>query len=162
MVGAVAVASGGNDLLIGHPLEVIGHGLRAGIDHVGELPDHGFAVTGDRMQDPEPTPPVTAAELDDALSDPDIVVIDAQGVGGFDTAHLDGALDFALDDVVTQAAASISSTDQRVIVYCTDDECLGAEFVGTQLVEAGYTNLGHYPGGVDAWIGSGRPTSTGT
>jgi rhodanese-related sulfurtransferase len=125
----------------------------ADTDHFGASPRGGTPLD---MQ----LPPVSIDELAAAVTDPDIVVIDAQGTGGFEIAHLDGAVDFSLDDVVAQAAESIGSADQRVIVYCTDDECRGAEFVGVQLVEAGYTNVGRYPGGVDAWMKSGRPAIT--
>ncbi|MBN4047418.1 VOC family protein [Acidimicrobiaceae bacterium AH-315-P05] len=105
-------------------------------------------------------PPVSVDELQAALDDPNVVVIDAQGNGGYDTAHLEGAVDFSLDDVVGQAPQNIDAKDQRVVVYCTDADCLGAEFVGTQLVEAGYSNVGRFPGGVDAWATSGRPTES--
>jgi len=106
-------------------------------------------------------PPVGLAELQAALEDPDVVVIDAQGDGGYDKAHLPGAIDFALDDVPAKASETITSVDQRVLVYCTDEECLGAEFVGTQLVEAGYSNVGRFPGGVDGWLEAGQPVETG-
>jgi rhodanese-related sulfurtransferase/predicted enzyme related to lactoylglutathione lyase len=106
-------------------------------------------------------PPVDIAELRAALADPDVVVIDAQGDGGFDRAHLPGALDVHLDDVLGQATHLLGRTDQRIIVYCTDLECLGSEFVGTQLVQAGYTNVGRFPGGVAEWIESGLPTESG-
>ena len=106
-------------------------------------------------------PPVTADELERALDDPEVVVIDAQGVGGFESAHLSGALDFALDDVAGQAAAAIASPDQPIVLYCTDAACLGSEFVGTQLVEAGYTNVGRFAGGVAEWGASGRPVESG-
>ena len=101
-------------------------------------------------------PPISVEELEAAVADPNVVVIDAQGDGGFETAHIEGALNFGLDDVATQAADHVDSKDQRVVVYCTDVECLGAEMVGTQLVEAGYTNVGRFPSGVDGWVRSGR------
>ena len=106
-------------------------------------------------------PPVSVEELEAAVADPDIVVIDAQGPGGYDAAHIDGALDFRLDDVEAQASAAIVSKGQRVIVYCSDVDCLGSEFIGTQLVDAGYTNVGRYPEGIEGWVDSGRPASVG-
>ena len=60
---------------------------------------------------------------------------------------------------MTQAANQLPDKDQRIVVYCTDHNCLGAEFVGTQLVEAGYTNVGRFPGGVREWQLAGRPTA---
>jgi len=101
-------------------------------------------------------PPVDAAELQAALEDPSVLVIDAQGDGQYEAAHLPGAVDFSLDDVLTQAEAQIDDADRRVILYCTDSSCLGAEFVGTQLVDAGYTNVGRFPGGVDEWAKAGH------
>lgn len=101
-------------------------------------------------------PPVSVDELQEAVDDPNVLVIDAQGDGGFESAHIEGAVNFSLDDVIGQAEASIVDPDQRVVLYCTDAECLGAEFVGTQLVQAGYTNVGRFPGGVADWVASGR------
>lgn len=106
-------------------------------------------------------PPVSIDELEAALVDPDTVVIDAQGDGNYETAHIAGAINFGLNTVEEQASQAISRKDQRVLVYCTDKDCLGAEFVGTLLVEAGYSNVGRFPGGVDGWADTGRPVETG-
>jgi len=107
-------------------------------------------------------PPVTIEELEAALDDPNVVVIDAQGDGSYETAHIAGAINFDLGNVAEQAAKAISDQDQRVLVYCTDQDCLGAEFVGTLLVEAGYGNVGRFPGGVDGWAKAGRPIESGS
>lgn len=101
-------------------------------------------------------PPVDIAELQAGIDDESVVVVDAQGPGKYNDAHIEGAVDFDLDRVVEQAAERIGDLDRRVIVYCTDDDCLGAEFVGTQLVEAGYTNIGRYPAGIDGWRNAGH------
>lgn len=121
---------------------------------VADTPGFGASPRGGTPLDVM-LPPVSIDELRAALEDDDIVVIDAQGPGRFDEAHIEGAIDFALDDVAGQAAAHIGSPDQRIVLYCTDAECLGAEFVGTQLVEAGYTNIGRYPEGVAGWRSAG-------
>ena len=118
-------------------------------EHFGASP-HGGTPVDVKL------PPVTDGELAQAIADPNVVVIDAQGDGQFERAHIDGALNFALDDVLGQAEQAIHAKDQRVVVYCTDEACLGAEFVGTQLVEAGYSNVGRFPGGVDAWAAAGH------
>jgi len=104
-------------------------------------------------------PPVSIDELRDGLTDPDVVVIDAQGPGKFDDAHIAGAVDFALDDITGQAERAIGDLDRRVIVYCTDQDCLGAEYVGTLLVQAGYTNVGRFPGGVAGWREADEPVA---
>lgn len=101
-------------------------------------------------------PPVDIAELQSGVEDESVVIIDAQGPGKYTDAHIEGAVDFDLDRVVELAAERIGDLDRRVIVYCTDDDCLGAEFVGTQLVEAGYTNIGRYPAGIGGWRNAGH------
>lgn len=105
-------------------------------------------------------PPIELTELQAALDDDTIVVIDAQGAGGFAKEHIPGAIDFSLDDVAGQAANEIGDPNRRVIVYCTDVDCLGAEFVGTLLIQAGYTNVGRYPHGVAGWRAAGLPVAT--
>lgn len=50
---AVPVAAGGHDLLIGHALEVVGHGLRARADVAGDLIDRDLPGPGDGVQDPQ-------------------------------------------------------------------------------------------------------------
>lgn len=123
--------------------------------HFGASPRGGTPV--DAM-----LPPLDTDELRAALADPNTVVIDAQGAGGYEKAHLAGAVNFDLDDVVGQAADVLGDPSQRVVLYCTDKDCIGAEFVGTQLVQAGYENVGRYPGGVDGWTNEGGAVQTGT
>lgn len=104
-------------------------------------------------------PPVDLDELRSAIDDPEVVVIDAQGEGGYDAEHIVGAVDFDLTEVARRAAVTIGSLDRRVILYCTDLDCLGSEFIGTQLVQAGYTNVGRYADGLAGWRAAGLPTS---
>ena len=106
-------------------------------------------------------PPISLEELQAAVADESIVVVDAQGVGGYETAHINGAINFGLDDVEQQAASAIGDVSRRVVIYCSDIDCLGAEFVGTLLVQAGYTNVGRYPHGIDGWRDAGLPVATG-
>ena len=122
-------------------------------DHTDEFGENPHAL--DQL-----LPPVTSRQLAVALDDPGIAVIDAQGEGGFGKAHLDGAIDIGLDDVIAQVAAVVPDLSSPVVLYCSDSECLGAEFVGTQLVNAGYTDVRRFPGGVQQWIDEGHTTST--
>jgi rhodanese-related sulfurtransferase len=125
----------------------------ADTEHFGANPHGGTPV--DAI-----LPPVGLDEVRRALADPEVVVIDAQGDGGFERAHLPGAVDISLDDVIGQAEGVVGDRSRRVVVYCTDLRCLGSEFVGTQLVEAGYTNVGRFPGGVAEWQEAGMPIET--
>ena len=122
--------------------------------HFGASPHGGTPV--DKV-----LPPVTLAELQQAIDDGTAIVIDAQGDGGYETAHIANAVDFALADVAGQAATAIATKDAPVILYCTDQDCLGSEFIGTQLVAEGYTDVRRFPGGIDEWARSGLPVEFG-
>lgn len=106
-------------------------------------------------------PPATIDEVEAALAGDAVVVIDAQGSGGYEAAHMAGATNLGLEDVAGQARDLIADLDQPVIVYCTNHACLGAEFVGTQLVDAGYSNVRRLPGGIEEWAGAGQPVESG-
>ncbi len=101
-------------------------------------------------------PPVDADFVERALLDDTAIVIDAQGEGGFDNAHIPGSIDVSLDTVLEQAKTLFPRKDQPIIVACTDEGCAGSEFVGTQLVHAGYTHVNRFPGGVAEWEATGR------
>jgi len=127
---------------------------------VSDAPGFGASPRGGTPVDVM-MPPVDLEGLQAALDDDAIVVIDAQGPGGYEKAHVPGAINFGLDNVAEQAAAVVGQTDRRVVIYCTDIDCLGAEFVGTMLIEAGYTNVGRYPHGIAGWSDAGLPVETG-
>ncbi|MFK7918860.1 MAG: ArsI/CadI family heavy metal resistance metalloenzyme [Ilumatobacter sp.] len=103
-------------------------------------------------------PPVDINTVAAALDTGSAVVIDAQGTGDgrYEVAHIPGSIDFDLHTVLEQAAIEIPDKDQAVILSCTDSECQGSEFVGTLLVQAGYTNVSRFAGGVAEWRESGR------
>ena len=105
-------------------------------------------------------PPVDIEELQAGLADPEVVVIDAQGVCDSEAAHIEGAIDFGFDDVAGQAAIHVGDLDRRVLLYCTDADCVGSEVIGSLLIEAGYTNLGRYPDGIAGWRAAGLPVGT--
>ena len=127
--------------------------VTADAEHFGSNPHGGTPV--DRI-----LPPVDLEGFRRAVADPAVVVIDAQGEGGFERAHVEGAVSFDLDDVVGQASQVLPSPDTAVVVYCTDERCLGSEFVGTQLVEAGHTDVRRFPGGIAEWAAAGLPVAT--
>lgn len=105
-------------------------------------------------------PPVDDDAMRAAIDDAAVTIIDAQGPGGWERAHLDGAVDFALDDVAGQAAATITDRHDPIVLYCTDADCVGSEFIGTQLVDLGYTNVRRYAPGVAGLIEAGAPVVT--
>jgi rhodanese-related sulfurtransferase len=41
------------------------------------------------------------------------------------------------------------------VVYCTDPACVASQFAYQWLVEAGYTNVRRYEGGLSDWAAAG-------
>lgn len=128
---------------------------------VGDTPNFGVSPSGGTPVDVV-LPPVDVATVEAAIAEGTATVIDAQGhdAGRYDVAHIPGSLDFDLHSVLEQAAAEVPDKNQPIIVSCTDAECLGSEFVGTLLVQAGYTRVSRFPGGVAEWGASGRPVGS--
>ncbi len=54
VVHPISVASGGDDLLVGHALQVVGHGLGACTDFGRDLADGDLLGAGDGVEDAEP------------------------------------------------------------------------------------------------------------
>jgi rhodanese-related sulfurtransferase/catechol 2,3-dioxygenase-like lactoylglutathione lyase family enzyme len=106
-------------------------------------------------------PSVDLDAFADAVVDPTVRVIDAQGPGGFETAHVPGSINMGLDDVPGQVERLGLRHDDTLVLYCSDADCLGSEFVGTQLVEAGFTDVQRFPGGIEEWRAAGRPVGSG-
>ena len=128
---------------------------------VEDTPNFGASPRGGTPLDVV-LPPVDLATVEAALNEGTAIVIDAQGydAGRYDVAHIPGSVDFDLHSVLEQAKAEIPDKDQPIIVSCTDAECSGSEFVGTLLVQAGYTHVNRFPGGVAEWVASGRPSGS--
>ncbi len=47
--------------------------------------------------------------------------------------------------------------DDEIIVYCSDPACVASQFAYRALVEAGYTNVRRYAGGLSDWAAAGYP-----
>ena len=55
----------------------------------------------------------------------------------------------------------IPSFDAEVVVYCANPKCESSVEVAQRLVEMGYRNVRHYPGGKDDWREAGLPLEGG-
>ena len=47
--------------------------------------------------------------------------------------------------------------DDEIVVYCSDPACVASQFAYKALVEAGYTNVRRYAGGLSDWAAAGYP-----
>ncbi|MCH8991542.1 MAG: rhodanese-like domain-containing protein [Acidobacteria bacterium] len=83
----------------------------------------------------------------------DFKLIMAMHEWGFRVAHIPGSLHYNTVDDANEAL----DLDDEIVVYCTDPACVASQFAYKWLVEAGYTNVRRYEGGLSDWAAAGYP-----
>jgi rhodanese-related sulfurtransferase len=83
----------------------------------------------------------------------DFKLIMAMHEWGFRAAHIPGSLHY---NTVEDARDELD-LDDEIVVYCTDPACVASQFAYQWLVEAGYTNVRRYEGGLSDWAAAGYP-----
>ena len=93
-------------------------------------------------------------ELKAALdSGADIKLAMAMHETHFEQAHIPGSVQlFALE----QAREHFALHD-HIVVYCSDRSCSASRIVAQKLIDAGYADVRHYPGGLAEWHAAGYP-----
>jgi rhodanese-related sulfurtransferase len=71
----------------------------------------------------------------------------------FRAKRIPGSIHF----VSLRRALEILNPNEEVIVYCSNSGCTASVLVYQQLVEHGFRNAWHYPGGVADWEDAGFP-----
>ena len=77
----------------------------------------------------------------------DFKLIMAMHEWGFRVAHIPGSLHYN----TVEDAKNDLDLDDEIVVYCTDPACVASQFAYQWLVEAGYTNVRRYEGGLSDW-----------
>jgi rhodanese-related sulfurtransferase len=89
------------------------------------------------------------------------VLVDALAPIAFAAARLPGAINIPPPSVDGVHERRIPERDAEVVVYCANPSCESSVDVATRLVELGYTNVRHYPGGKQEWRDAGLPLEGG-
>ncbi|MGI9611515.1 MAG: rhodanese-like domain-containing protein [Acidimicrobiales bacterium] len=92
-------------------------------------------------------------QLRRGLAAGELIAIMTMSEAAFASAHIPGSV--ALTSV-SQAKAHYAQ-DAPLVVYCTDLACRASLTAFRQLVDAGFTNVRHYPGGLSDWTAAGYP-----
>ena len=83
----------------------------------------------------------------------DFKLIMALNRWAFDAKHIPGSLHFDTPDELYAAVHS----DDEVVVYCSNVDCLSSVAMYRDLLQRGYTNVRRYAGGLLDWEDSGMP-----
>jgi len=71
----------------------------------------------------------------------------------FQTTRIAGSIHFETRDEMLSGL----KTDDEIVLYCTNVDCLASQVVYRLLVEHGYANVRRYPGGLVDWEQAGLP-----
>lgn len=76
----------------------------------------------------------------------------------FEKFHLPGAINVPLNDGFDdRIRRAVPRKDEKVILYCQDDECSASARAARRMEEMGYTNVYDYEGGKVDWKRAGLP-----
>jgi rhodanese-related sulfurtransferase len=86
-----------------------------------------------------------------------LVLVDALPPMSYAHSHLPGAINLPPERVDGEVRRRIPDLESEVVVYCASPTCESSVEVGERLVELGYRNVRHYPGGKNDWREAGLP-----
>lgn len=87
----------------------------------------------------------------------DFVLVDALSPMSYAMSHLPGAVNIPPEGCERWAARRIPEKTTEVVVYCQNPGCESSVEVAIRLLELGYENVSHYPGGKSDWVAGGLP-----
>ena len=93
--------------------------------------------------------------------DDGLVLVDALPPISFAASHLPGAINIPPGTEDERASRRIPDLAAEVVVYCMNPTCYSSVDVANRLVQLGYRNVRHYPGGKEEWIEAGLPLEGG-
>lgn len=100
---------------------------------------------------------ITREELQRAMAEGDVVVLEALPQSYYESEHLPGAKNLPLDDIDTRAAELVPDLSMPIVTYCTGRTCPNSGIAAARLRELGYTNVRAYEAGKEEWLGAGLP-----
>jgi len=103
-------------------------------------------------------PDVTIDQLNKAIKDNSVVLLDANGTSSFAKGHIPGAIDFA--SVKDLSAKLPKDKNTLIVAYCGGPRCMAYKKAAQAAKELGYTNVKHLSAGISGWKDAGMPMGT--
>ena len=102
-------------------------------------------------------PDISIAELNKAIAEKKVTVIDVNGTDSYKAGHVPTAVDFATVKA-NLAAALPKEKDALVVAYCGSPACSAYTAAANAAVKLGYTNVKHLSAGISGWKEAKQPT----
>ena len=98
---------------------------------------------------------ITQTDLEAAIAQHSVVLLDANGSTSFRLGHIPGAIDYAAQS--SRLAMLLPSDKSSLIVaYCANAYCPHYLAAARTAAALGYTRIRHFAPGIAGWIKSGR------
>ncbi|MGH9885994.1 MAG: rhodanese-like domain-containing protein [bacterium] len=119
------------------------------------------------LGDRDPAPELTTAELQTAVRDPAVVVLDARPQAEYAVSHIPGARSVpgkpnmaasAYTADVSAVVKMIPDRTRRLVLYCNGLHCGRSKRFAAELRTNGYTDVRRYQLGIPAWRALGGVT----
>jgi rhodanese-related sulfurtransferase len=104
---------------------------------------------------------ITRDELQAAIANGDVTVVDALPASYFEQQHLPGAVNLYVEEAARRAAEVLPDKDAAIVTYCSNQSCPNSEGVARTLTRLGYTDVRKYREGIQDWVEAGLPTEAG-
>ena len=102
-------------------------------------------------------PDISITELEKAIKDGEVILLDVNGSAKYAKGHIPGAVDFR-SDKTDLAAALGDDKDKLVVAYCGGPACSAYKAGATAAEKAGFKNIKHLSAGISGWLQAGKPT----
>ncbi len=99
-------------------------------------------------------PDISQADLQAAIAQKAVVVLDVNGTESFNEGRIPGAIDYIANQKKI-AALLPKQKDALIVAYCGNEYCSAYLAAATTAKELGYTNVKHFAPGIDGWKKSG-------
>lgn len=101
-------------------------------------------------------PDISQADLQKAIADKKVVILDVNGTESYKEGHIPGAIDFVANKgkIATLLPADKSAL---IVAYCGSEKCGAYAAAAKAAADLGYTNVQHYKPGLAGWKATGEP-----
>ena len=96
-------------------------------------------------------------------SDDDFILINVLSEAQFEERHIPGSINIPVEDpdFIERVKEHAPDLNQRIVVYCANEDCPASPQAAAKLEEAGYTDVLDYTEGIEGWQNIGEPVETG-
>lgn len=104
-------------------------------------------------------PKLKVPDMEQAMKDEKVVIVDARYPRDYQAGHLPGAINIPVFTTQAERRKLLDGVpkDARVVVYCQSESCQFDEALGSALVAEGIENVSLFPGGWSQWEQKKQP-----